>query len=69
MQVVNPSVSRATAPHGTAFTVLVEASSGPQYFSLDLCRPTAMGLWSMGLAPLSDGAYAPVKTFGAGSLL
>jgi hypothetical protein len=29
MQVVNPSVSRATSPHGTAFTILVETPSGP----------------------------------------
>jgi hypothetical protein len=27
--VVNPAVSRATSPHGTALTVLVETPSGP----------------------------------------
>ena len=66
-QVVNPSVSRATSPQGTALTDRVDTPSGPTTFkpgpTLDSCSgPTEYGFGE------PEDAEAPALPLGAGSL-
>jgi hypothetical protein len=57
MQVVKPSVSRATLPHGTAFTVFVEPSGST------MTRPVPVSITGNG--PVEYGVAGPG---GVGSL-
>jgi hypothetical protein len=52
-QVVEPSVSRATRPHGTALTVLVETPSGAMTF-----RPEPVVVSGKGPLKAGDGAFS-----------
>jgi len=58
--VVNPSVSRATTPQGTALTVRVEAPSEPTVFSPGPSLDCGNGPEEYGVGGVPAGAYAPV---------
>jgi hypothetical protein len=59
-QVVNPSVSRATTPHGTAFTVFVETPSWSTTFNPGPVLTEGNGPAEYGGGGAALGAYAPV---------
>jgi hypothetical protein len=59
-QVVDPSVSRATVPHGTAFTAFVETPSGPMTFKPGPVFANGNGPVEYGVGGVPAGAYAPV---------
>jgi hypothetical protein len=59
-QVVNPSVSRATAPQGTALTVRAENPSGATVFNPGPPLDCGNGPVECGVGGVPAGAYAPV---------